>query len=599
MQCKRHRSFGPSDVKKAIEDVLPDARLGSGIIALSRRSATPAARLELVNHPNWTLWDGETLSGLVRGLQVSEKLALIEAYFPELRESFLGIPEPSPWLELARYDAALAGRLGVDRNFSLAGRANELRRLDDLAADYCDVILVVGRGGIGKTRLLREFANTAIGRTVRFVARGQVASSAFDLLPIGAPIIVIDDATDAEHDVAALVDGICRARPEATVVLAARPRALPKLRASLDLPEQIANGVTICVEDLSIEDAESLAREALGDHATDDRVESLARIGYDCPFLVVTGAHLVRAGKIGDADLASQTALRREILARFTDLVLSGTDADARTAVLQALAAIQPAPLEDGDFIECLVTISGQSHAALLGILDELEDLGLVLRRGKTVRVVPDLLGDATLEQALVSQSGLDKRFARLLADHARGLALTHAINNVSIVDWHRRADGESNLADVLWSALAEHTSDLPNSARMALGKQVASVAAIYPDRALDFADGLLAKPAPDENDQLSGIWGRKRTITSDDVAQSLASLIANAGHRIDFLPRALRGLLDVGLRDNSRENSNPDHALRLARELGEFHPRRSVAFAKRYVELVGEILRVDEYGDD
>lgn len=596
VQCKRHRSFGPSDVRKAIEEVLPDAQLSSGVIALSRRSATPAARLELAKYPGWALWDGETLSGFLRGLPATDKLALIESYFPELRESFLGVPEPSPWLEPNRYDTALAGRLGVDRNFTLVGRADELRKLTDLATDHHEVAFVIGRGGIGKSRLLREFASSDVGRSVRFVARGQIAPSAFDLLPEGGPVIVVDDATDAEHDVAALVEGIRRARPDATVVLAARPRAMPKLRASLGLPERLADDVTVSVGDLSIEDAELLAREALGDHATDGRVESLARIGYDCPFLIVTGAHLVRSGTLNDADLASQNALRREILARFTDLVLSGTNADARTAVLQALAAIQPAPLEDGEFIECLVATSGQPHAALLEILDELEDLGLVLRRGKTARVVPDLLGDATLERALVSQSGLDKHFARLIADHARGSALTHAINNVSIVDWHRRADGDSNLADVLWSSLAEHTRDLPNSARITISKRVAVVAAIYPDRALDFADVLLANPAPDEDDELSGIWGEKRKVTSDDVARSLAPLIANAGHRTDFLPRALHSLLDIGLRDDRRENSNPDHALRLARELGEFHPRRPVAFTKRYVEVVGEILRADEY---
>lgn len=596
VQCKRHRSFGPSDVKKAIEEVLTDAQISSGVIALSRRSATPAARLELAKYPSWRLWDGETLSSFVRGLQTSDKLALIESYFPELRESFLGVPEPSPWLEPDRYDTALAGRLGVDRNFTLVGRTEELRKLTDLVTNHHEVAFVIGRGGIGKSRLLREFANSDVGRVVRFVARGQIAPSAFDLLPEGGPVVVVDDATDAEHDVAALVEGIRRARPDATVVLAARPRAMPKLRASLGLPERFADNVTVSVGDLSIEDAESLARKALGDHVTDGRVDALARIGYDCPFLIITGAHLVRSGTLSDADLASQNALRREILARFTDLVLSGTNADARTAVLQALAAIQPAPLEDGEFIECLVAISGQPYAALLEILDELEDLGLVLRRGKAMRVVPDLLGDATLERALVSQSGLDKHFARLIADHARGTALTHAINNVSIVDWHRRADGDSNLADVLWSSLAEHARDLPNSARITISSRIASVAAIYPDRALDFADTLLANPAPDEDDELSGIWGQKRKVTSDDVARSLARLIANAGHRIDFLPRALHSLLDIGLRDDRRENSNPDHALRLARELGEFHPRRSVAFTKRYIEVVGDILRADEY---
>lgn len=595
VQCKRHANFGPRNVERAIEEVLPDAQLSSGAIALSRRSATPKALLK-AKDSGWALWDGETLSGFVRGLQEPDKLALIESYFPGLREPFLGISEPSPWLEQSRFDAALPGRLGVDRNFPLVGRTKELRKLIGLAADHYGVVLVVGRGGIGKSRLLREFATSDVGRVVRFAVKGQIPPNAFDLLPDDGPVIVVDDATDAEYDVSALVNGIHRARPDATVVLATRPRALPKLRASLDLPERTANDVTVTVGDLSIEDAESLAREALGDHAKNGRAEALSRIGYDCPFLIVTGAHLVRSGRLNDADLSSQTVLRQEILARFTDLVLSGANADARTSVLQALASIQPAPLEDDDFIKCLIATSEQSQASLLEILDELEDLGLVLRRGKVARVVPDLLGDATLERALVSRSGLDKQFARRLADHARGSALSHAINNVSIVDWHRRADGDSNLAAVLWSALAEHTRDLPNSSRIALGKRVAVVAAIYPDRALNFAEGLMANPGPDEDDELSGIFGESRKVTSEDVARSLAPLLANAAQQIEFLPRALRHLLNIGLQDDRSENSNPNHALRLARELGEFHPRRHVAYTQRYVAVVGEILSNDEY---
>ena len=80
---------------------------------------------------------------------------------------------------------------------------------------------------------------------------------------------------------------------------------MPKLRASLDVPELFADHVTVSIADLSLEDAESLACEALGDHATGGRVESLARIGYDCPFLIITGAHLVRSGTLSDADLAA------------------------------------------------------------------------------------------------------------------------------------------------------------------------------------------------------------------------------------------------------------------------------------------------------
>jgi hypothetical protein len=341
-------------------------------------------------------------------------------------------------------------------------------------------------------------------------------------------------------------------------------------------------------------DAEELAREALGDQAADLRVESLAGIGYDCPFLIVVGAHLVRTAKLSDADLVSQALLRREILTRFADIVAGGAGAGATRPVLEAVAAVQPVPLNEPEFMDCIARLSEQDHDHVLDVLDELEDLGLVLRRQKTVRVVPDLLGEAILERALVSNSGIAKQFANSIARHAAGRALTHAIRNVSTIDWHRRSEGPSQLAGVLWSAFSSHALGLSNSGRIELGKRVAPVAAIHPGEALDMVDRLLSNPAPNEDDPISGILGEPRQITSEDLARSLAPLIANAGHNEGHLDRAVRLLLRIGISDHRDENQNPYHALRLMRELGEFRPRRPVAFNERYVEVIGILLRDD-----
>jgi transcriptional regulator with XRE-family HTH domain len=599
VQCKRHKSFGPSDIRVAVGEVLPEARITSGVIALSRRTASAAARLEMAKYPGWALWDGEDLSRLVRELPDDQSLILVDTYFNGLRHDFLGIRLPSPWLTLNEYDSALPGRLGVERDFELVGRSEDLNRLTQLVENHERLVLVVGRGGIGKTRFLREFALSEIGRPVRFAARGPIAPESYALLPQGAPIVVIDDAMDSDFDVVSLTQGVLRARPDATIIFSARPRLVSQLCGQLGLAEASIVDSTVELDDLSITDAELLARKALGDQTAETRAEALARIGYDCPFLIILGAHLVRSGKLTDNDLLTQGQLRREILTRFADIVVRGSSADARMDVLGAVAAVQPAPLDDQSVVDGLAAVSRQGHDRVLEVIDELENLGLILRRGQTVRVVPDLLGDAILERALVSEAGIDKRFAKRLADHATGRALTHAIKNVSIIDWHRRTEGPSQLADVLWSALSQHALGLSNSRRIELGKRIAPVAVIYPDQALDLVETLLKKPAPDEEDPFSGIWGKPRQITNGDLARALAPLIANAGHDREHLERSMRMLFRIGQGDDRQENQNPDHALRLMRELGEFHPKRPVRFNQRFLEVIEELLKEDRQASE
>lgn len=598
VQCKRHRTFGRKDVEAALAEVLPESRVTRGVIALSRPTATPGARLAITARDDWELWDGEDLSARVRDLPKHAQLALVDSYFPGLREPFLGIREPSPWLEVAEFDTALAGRSGYDRNFALSGRGDEYAKLSGLVGDNEPLVIVVGRGGIGKSRLLTEVARLELDRDVQFASRGPIAPEAFEVLPDGAPVIVIDDAMDADSDVSYLVGGIRAARPDATVILAVRPKALPDLLQALSVAEPQAPRITVSVDDLSLVDAEALATASLGDLADQLSVEALARIGYDCPLLIVIGAHLIREGHLSPAQLGPDGTLRREILTRFADVLVRGPNGDARIAVLSAVAAVQPARLDQSEFLEAIVGLSGQLAHAVLELIDELDDLGALLMRGHTVRVVPDLLGEAILERALVSKHGLDTRFAAHIAENARGDALASAIRNVSVIDWYRRPLGDSQLAEILWAGLIESVLHLPNSERKAMATGVQEVAAVYPQFALDFAEQLLANPAPDELDPLSGVWGGERYITSDDCARSLTRVIRNACYELSQLERGMRLLLSIGRGDQRPENQNPDHAMRMLREMGEYDLDRPVSSNGSYVRIIGEWLASSEFDD-
>ena len=73
-QCKRHREFGPSAVRRAIEEVtIPAPR---NYLFLSRMIATPAARTEAGMHATWEMWDGEDISRHIETCRASRLCAL-------------------------------------------------------------------------------------------------------------------------------------------------------------------------------------------------------------------------------------------------------------------------------------------------------------------------------------------------------------------------------------------------------------------------------------------------------------------------------------------------------------------------------------------
>ncbi|MFC0421033.1 helix-turn-helix domain-containing protein [Glutamicibacter ardleyensis] len=599
IQCKHEKSFGPADVKKVVKEVLPIAGTTAGIIALSRPTASPDARLELHKHPGWSLWDGEDLTTRVRDLPMEMQLGLIDAYFPRLRESFLGITAPSPWMPVAEYEPPLAGRLGYDKQFGLVGRDDELERLAQLAADHQSIVLVVGRGGIGKTRLLTEFAHAESAREVRFASKGPITPEMFDLLPDGAPVVVLDDALSLGSTAVSLVAGIRTARPDATIVLSVRPRFEPELLSTLSIASTSASEIRIEVTDLLIPQAEELAREALGDTAESETVELLGHLGYDCPLLIVIGAHLIREGHLTPELLVGNADLREEILTHFADVVTRGANGDERRAVLDAIASVQPAQLDNTESLNALSALSEQPEHLVLRIVDELEDLGVIMRRAQSVRVVPDLLGEAVLERALVSRSGLDTRWSARIAQLVRGDSLAHAIRNVSLIDWYRRGNGDSHLGETLWSSLSQSILDMSNSERKNIVRSIEPVAAVYAERAMDLARKIVDNPAPDQKQTLVGIWGGDPYITAVSTNRALTGLIRNASYDPDQLERAMALLFEIGRNDNRPENQNPEHAMRILREIGEFHPKRPVSFNVLYIEIIGRWLHSRERTSD
>lgn len=589
VQCKRHRDFGPAAVQAAIDAVAAEAGVSRGVVALSRPLATPQARAQLKGQPSWTLEDGEDLSRAIRALPADQGLQLVDSYFPGYRTAFLGIDAPSPWLSESENEPILSGRAGYQRDFDLVGRDKELAALRDHTASKEPLIVVTGTGGSGKTRLFTELARRDVARPVVFASRASISANALELLPESA-VVVIDDAGDREGDLTSLVAGIQRVRSSAQIILGFRPHHEDRVRQALkellwsDLPR-------IDLRPLPLTAAKALAASALGSGADAHAVSALGRNGRDCPLLIVIGAHLILEGRLDPSNLANSDDLRSEVLNRYAASLIGPDDVRARARLLEAVAAVQPVRMDDLHFIQTLAQFLKLEDYEVPRAIDELERAGLLKRRGESVRIVPDVLGDALLQRALVTRSGRGTGFSDRLADVASGVPLRNALHNVAVAEWAARKDTSGlDLSGALWDAISRNVLTATSNERIALAHDIEGVAGTRPESALRLAKTIIDHPAAPEESPWADLFEGDLSIGPAKVAQSLTRLIANAA-RLDLMPEVMALLWSIGRCDARPQNQHPDHGLRLLQELGSFDIGKPYAATDCYVRTIGQWL--------
>lgn len=592
-QCKRHREFGPAAVLKAIGEVTIAAQ--KNYLFLSRQTATPGARREAGKHSNWEMWDGEDISRYIRSLPREQAVRIVDTYFPGHRESFLGVPSPSRWLLPEEHFDTTRSTI-FNHAWGLVGRQAQLDQLVD-AAYQADATLafVIGAGGVGKTRLLKALADAApSGAQVRILPGDvQVTAADFELLPhSGNLTVVIDDAHEF-NEIISTIASIWRRNRDAKVVLATRPYGLRTLHEGLArnglLPEV---HVEVELGDLDIDDATTLAREALGGDAQAVVAQRLASLTTDSPLATVVGGVLIKQGRLDPGALEQDENIRFHIMRGFRDALVEDPlayDPPSRSAVLDAIAAMQPFRTNDTAARESLSAIVGKPYDELHKHLRSLENAGILRRRGKSLRIVPDLLGDVILTDATFDDSGpLGTGYLARIEPLITGTSVEHLFVNVNRVDWqvrNKRQDAPS-LADSLWAAFQEQIEAADLIDRRSLAELLAKVAYFQPERALKVTRWLIDNPTDRLSDDHRA-WRRYLATDYSAVLQALPPVLKLAAMTLATLPEAMSQLWTLAQGDDRATNPHPQHPLRILRELAEFGRAKPVAFNDRIVEIV------------
>ncbi|MFL1901186.1 helix-turn-helix domain-containing protein [Streptomyces tauricus] len=597
IQCKKYEKFQPASFAKAVAELdRARARVDRCVLFLSTH-ATAAVVRACDELDEWTIWDSRVLSREVSKLPRDQALTLLDRFFPDMREEFLGVRNPSVWQTADEAFPISLPNMVYSHEFQLVGRTALLEAMTAFAAESegPQIGVLTGVAGQGKSRLLCQLAreHSAGHGSTRVLQPGPFTPGEFEHLPTSDRLLVlIEDAHERSDDLALVVTGLLRARPRAHLVIATRPYGRHVVQQALRAVKVDESEIPRWeLSALRSEEALALASEILGD-GQEHAARVLAHVTADSPLLLVNAATAVRRGRLDIGALQSSTDVHRLLLDVFVQSALSQSQQpDDDRALLHAIAALQPVATDVPQFQNALSGILQMPFSRISPRLLGLEGTGIVVRRGASVRISPDLLGDVLLAEAAVNpHDGSPKEYLREVREHADGAAMANALLNASRVDWqwNGMSARHGSVLDPLWAVYEDEFKRGGAYTRRALLHLLLRIAPLQPQRVLALTRWALDNPTA-EDDRPGDIDWMPGKYSQADVLHEAPRVLEGVAVDLDQLRRVYDLLWFMGRGDERPLNQNPDAPLRVLLDLASYVPGKPLEYQEILLDALSD----------
>lgn len=576
-QCRQVKDFSVRQFRRTVEAAA--FRSKRYVLLLACQAGTALRDAERATS-NWEIWDVTDISRMVRQLSMQAQRTLVTAHFGSyVQAAFLGLTGPAALRVWGEHFAPYMrpGRLFHHR-LNLVGRRAVLDDLLEFVAQQSTrVIVVSGRGGIGKTKLLQEFGAQHLiryrDRTLLFSDEATpFDSDTLQDIPAEPATLVVDDA-HRRDDLGVLLSFAARWPAPLKLALAIRPEGKDRLwsilsEAAIDTSE--IKWLPSLIE-LSRPDGELLAKEALGPHL-EQLSERLFSATWDCPLVTVVGAELLQQKQLLPELLERSDEFRRQVLSKFLDAQLGtidGVDPEIAGPLLALVSAVQPIRPADVRFVEAASNFLYLKPDALARTLDSLEAGGLLLRRGYQLRIVPDVLADHLLHRASLTINNDSTGFIERVLETFAGVTFDRLLANVAELDWRIQATGGSatTLLDQMWDVFVKQYERASDAGQVALLRLIKDAAVYQPRRVLSLIEWSIGHPSKTMDDETaSPIFKQTRA----DVVYLLAELASACAHG-GYVRAGAEILWQLGRDDERQTNQFPNHPIRLLTELAGY----------------------------
>jgi len=596
-QCKRQKNFGPAAVEKAVKAVSIEA--DKKYLFLSR-VASPKVREKINEYSGWELWDVNDISRFIQQTKYKDKaMRLVDIYFPGYRELFLGFSRPSPWrLPEEYFSPTYYNHENFNHNWRMVGREVEIERLVSFVKQDEKIIsYVVGPGGIGKTKLLKEISSRLSDIVEIRILPGdsQCHDSDFELLPIEDDLlIIIDDAHDVSS-IGSLLSNILHHKSNIKIIIATRPYKLSFLKETTSKYE--LDPLQISLEDLRFDEALSLAAEALNKTTSDRISRQLASLTTDCPLATVVGGNLIKKGDLDPAVLASDTNVRDCIMRGYHSALLNNAvDKDTQRGVLKLVAALQPVRTNQDDVRDTISKILGKPYDELFEHLKSLERVGIIRRRGDSLRIVPDLLGDFILADAVYDKDGRhDTGYIQRIMPVLAESCVENLLINMSRVDSQLRYQDKSiDLIDPILKEFRIRIEQADLVDRLRFVGILRKIGYFQPRCVLNITRWLIENPT-DNFDISHESWRKIYPENYDAVLKEIPSAIKAAAVHEDTIEEAISQLWELSIYFSKLSPLKYSLPLQALCDLAKFEDGKPIRFNECIIDFFSEFFLNDQ----
>lgn len=590
-QCKRYKRYTAGQTEKAIEKAT--YRANQYILLLSCE-ATSEVRDEVDKHPKWKVWDVEDISLRVRNLPSDIARRLVQDHFSAAwRKAFLGLAGLTTFVSSADFfRPVLNPKNRFNHTWSLVGRIELTEKLHEFVESKEQrLFILTGCGGIGKTKLLHAFSEEFDNRHQNIVLRfsaAPITPESLDELPIERCVVVVDDANQQEG-LELLLPFARQNSQRIKLVLSSRPQSVNQLRSLLDKAQFDCSEIkpSIELENLKSKEVKQLASQVLGKEYA-YFAEKLAAVTRDCPLFTVIGGQLLAEKQVDPQLLERDKDFQDYLLTKFRDVLIGQVnneiEPDLCKRLLELIAAVAPIRLTNEKFKQVAAEFLKIQPSKFVSSRGILEQSGILLRRGYTLGITPDILSDRILHEACLTPQGEPTGYAQEVFEKFKSICPAEVLRNLAELDWrisYVSSEGTGLLADI-WHSIREEFRVASHSGRCYLLDLLKEVVYYQPEEMLELVEFAMRNPATTPEDER---LAKNSDYTS--VLSRLPELLQRISYTMVYLPYCCNLLWKLAGDDKRELNRCPEPAMRVLTDLAKYDLGKPFAFNQEIVEAV------------
>jgi hypothetical protein len=374
-----------------------------------------------------------------------------------------------------------------DFDQTLRGRHTRVSELDAFLDDPVQKIAVLpGRGGIGKTKLMRAWSEKKDGWHILWASQhGVWHEGSINEIPPTKTLLIVDDAHlyDSLDKIVSVVSSRT-GTGQLKLLIGTRPSGVAPIDGIFT---RLANSASVVrfkkLSIISLRATIELAKEVLGPNH-EGQAERLAEVSKDTPLITVVGGKLIARGEITPDLLLDHEDFRAEVFNKFLEERTGELPSSGRpnSVLLGLIAALQPVDPDKDDFVAKAAVFLSLRPDQIHDGLDFLEAREVLVRRTGKLRIVPDLFADYLLELASVYPDGRPKGYADAVFTSFESTHLVNLLRNFGELEWRFTRDGKvSRLMNEIWSLILKRFQGQDAADRRHLLRTAQQIAVFQP----------------------------------------------------------------------------------------------------------------------